>query len=135
LKIGLEKWRSRLHQAQGQGATEVGRDIQLLRRYESASAQHQPEAYAGAIDCFLCSEMRMTQVPRVARVARSGVHIHTITGYHHTLFEPPHVQHLAQQLEATMDAAMEAANVVSAETTPEVTSSVSVDSGSLAKNP
>lgn len=131
LKIGLEKWRSRLRQAQGQGATEVGRDIQLLRRYESAAPQHQPEAYAGAIDCFLCSEMRMTEVPLVARVARSGVRIHTITGYHHTLFEPPHVQHLAQQLEATMDAAMKAAGAASTETT----SSVSVDSRPLAKNP
>ncbi|NJN32380.1 MAG: hypothetical protein HC824_19615 [Synechococcales cyanobacterium RM1_1_8] len=102
LGVTWQSWISHFRQAQGEGATEVGRDILLLRRYNAATAAHQPQIFAGAIDCFLCSEMHRTQVPKVESAALDGVRIHRLTGYHHTLFESPHVEYLAEQLAGAM---------------------------------
>ena len=109
LKEMREQWQIKQQQreslakaARGDGETEVGRDILLLQQYNAAAAAHAPELFDGAIDCFLCSELRMKSVPLVEPVAQDGVRIHTVTGYHHTMFSSPHVENLAKQLQEAM---------------------------------
>jgi len=107
-QIQRQQQESQQKAASGEGETEVGRDILLLQQYNAAAAAHAPEPFDGAIDCFLCSELRMTEVPLVEPVALDGVRIHTVTGYHHTMFTSPHVENLAQQLLAAMERAIPA---------------------------
>ena len=119
-QIKRQQQESREKAARGEGETEVGRDILLLQQYNAAAAAHAPEPFDGAIDCFLCSELRMTEVPLVEPVALDGVRIHTVTGYHHTMFNSPHVENLAKQLEEAMERALPAEG-----TTPEAQAAVS----------
>ncbi|NJN32593.1 MAG: amino acid adenylation domain-containing protein, partial [Synechococcales cyanobacterium RM1_1_8] len=46
LGVTWQSWISHFRQAQGEEATEVGRDILLLRRYNAATAAHQPQIFA-----------------------------------------------------------------------------------------
>ena len=106
MQLKLQQLQSSWKQAKGQSSTELGRDILLLKQYNRLMDEHQPDSvFQGAVDCFICSELRISSVPLVEPFVLDGVRMHTVTGYHHTMFESPHVENLARQLEAAIDRA------------------------------
>ncbi|HEX2270519.1 MAG TPA: hypothetical protein VHH35_13325, partial [Pyrinomonadaceae bacterium] len=101
-----------LELAKSAGVVPADTDVAYLRRlfavFESnvrAVTNYRAKAYDGEVTIFTAEE-RLTPTPDPvaswSTFARGGVQVCSVPGNHYSMFQPPHVQTLAQQLKASL---------------------------------
>jgi hypothetical protein len=83
------------------------RNFQLLEVNRHAKKQYKPEIYPGALTIFRqVEETEEAIAPDMgwSKLTSCAVHVHTIPGGHLSLLQEPHVQQLAELLQASLDA-------------------------------
>lgn len=100
LIVRLKQKYSYLYSFNYQPAPRYLEDVKLLQAFEFARIHYVPKPYAGKINLFLSQEYSLLDCSKLKTLAKEGVDIQEIPGYHHTLFEDPYVQILAQKVES-----------------------------------
>lgn len=98
LIIHLNQSRGKIYVRNGQQLSPYLQDINLLKAFEQARDAYTPNVYPGKIALFLSSEFLPLYSPQKSSLVAKGIEIQEIPGYHHTLFEEPYVQVLAEKL-------------------------------------
>ncbi|MEB3232527.1 MAG: amino acid adenylation domain-containing protein [Leptolyngbyaceae bacterium] len=98
LKIKMVHYSRIMKRFYQQQVTQEDLDINFLERFIHLSHQYQGEAYPGKIVLLLSCEWMPLNTPKLGEMARGGVDLHEIPGYHHTLFEVGYVEKLAERI-------------------------------------
>jgi amino acid adenylation domain-containing protein len=98
------------HSSTSQSQTEIGQDVRILKAYEASCNAYVPSLYDGDILVVACEEMSLVEAPMLVQAAGKALRVERVPGYHHTLFQEPSIQALAEVLQEVIDHAMERAH-------------------------
>ncbi|WXG59082.1 MAG: AMP-binding protein [Candidatus Sedimenticola sp. (ex Thyasira tokunagai)] len=71
---------------------------QLIEAYQTANAQYEIKDYQGEITLFLSKEWQFKSRRKMEHLAKEGLLINEVNGFHHNLFEAGQIEHLGSLL-------------------------------------
>ncbi|EDX78301.1 amino acid adenylation domain protein [Coleofasciculus chthonoplastes PCC 7420] len=95
LKKALSKLYSRLD-------TPIPRRLkanEVLEQFRQATNNYIPQAYPGKINLFISSELRNLSHEMFSNLARAGLDVQEIPGYHNSFLQSPQIERLAEKLQ------------------------------------
>ncbi|MES9899609.1 MAG: amino acid adenylation domain-containing protein [Sedimenticola sp.] len=72
---------------------------QLIKAYQSANAQYEIKDYPGVITLFLSKEWQLRSREKMEHLAKEGLLVNEVNGFHHNLFDAGQIEHLASLLD------------------------------------
>lgn len=103
LGLNIEQIKGKLFSKNGQVVPRHIDDINLLKAFQAARASYIPQVYPGNITLFISREWLLRNSPKLASLAAGGAEILELPRYHHTLFQEPQVQVIAEKLKDCID--------------------------------
>ena len=86
----------------GLSAADLGRHLEVFKGNYRALLTYVPRPYAGGLNLFLAAEeggnARSDPAATWRELAADGVAVHSVPGDHYTMFRPPHLETLAEEL-------------------------------------
>ncbi|MEJ1436015.1 MAG: amino acid adenylation domain-containing protein [Candidatus Sedimenticola sp. (ex Thyasira tokunagai)] len=72
---------------------------QLIEAFQTANAQYEIKDYQGEITLFLSKEWQFKSRRKMEHLAKEGLLINEVNGFHHNLFEAGQIEHLGSLLD------------------------------------
>jgi len=105
-QILLKRDQKRAHHLQKTGSALLTLELQhklLIKAFENALKQYQPQPYSEDITLFLSDELHSKQTSVLEELATKGLEIYKIPGFHDTIFEPSNVGDLGKLLKKCIE--------------------------------
>lgn len=98
LKLEMARVKRELLVRRGRAPTRRLKDQTLVHAFYQALDRYEPAAFDGRISLLLASEWGPIDLSAISGLAREGIEVTPIRGYHDTLFERPQISALAAQI-------------------------------------
>ncbi|MFP4122418.1 amino acid adenylation domain-containing protein [Coleofasciculus sp.] len=71
----------------------------VLEQFRQATNNYTPQIYPGKINLFISSELKTLNHDMFSNLARAGLDVQEIPGYHNSFLQSPQIEQLAEQLQ------------------------------------
>lgn len=108
LKLSYSEWATKVHQRLQKQTSQKLQHMALINTFYQAVDRYNPQPYPGRLTLLFASEWGLKHLTELSALAKGGLEVYEIPGYHENLFLSPQVEILAKHLKYCIDKTTEA---------------------------